>query len=205
MTMLEILVVTAIVVILVALVFGVGQIALESSRRAKCASGMRQAGLQIHDAALRNGFQLPLFYAVKPQGHGYKIFTQPPPKRSSDIGSFISPHLLLCPSDKNPQMIDTKDAAGNDVDLPTSYGFNFIPAMMGARTIDLDQSRTFLMFDGKYDNSAQQGIWNGDASDIARFNTDLGVPRHNKKFNVYFLDGRIERLSTLPASGVFAQ
>ncbi|GEM_PF-3477044 len=203
--MLEILVVIAIIVALLALVWGIGQTALEASRRAKCAHGLRQAGLQIHDAALRNNFQLPSFYSVKLQGSKYKIFTQPPPKRSSDVCEFVDPSLLLCPSDKNPSTMDTKDKNGNDLDVLSSYGFNFIPSLMQARTIDLDLSRTFLLFDGKYDNSLQSGHWEGDATDIARFNTDVGVTRHRKKMNVYFLDGHVESLKTLPSSGVFAQ
>jgi prepilin-type processing-associated H-X9-DG protein len=203
--MMEILVVIAVLLVLAALTTAAVNVVIESGRRARCAHGLRQAGFQIAEATARNGFQLPSFYSVRPQGNGYKIFTQPPPKRSSDIGAYVEAPLLRCPSDKKPTLIDTKDAAGNDADWAVSYGFNFIPSLLGARTIDLDASRTLLMFDGKYDQSAQQGLWNGDAGDINRFNTDLGVARHHKKMNVYFLDGHIEVLKSLPSSGVFAQ
>jgi prepilin-type N-terminal cleavage/methylation domain-containing protein/prepilin-type processing-associated H-X9-DG protein len=204
-TVLELLTAMAVIAILATLgvsVFGRG---LEQGRQVKCVNNLRQIGGNIVNYAKDDDdLELPIIYEVKLQGGGkYKLFAkfQHSP---SDILDFVDPSLLVCPSDKKPAPFQATDPSGKTITVPCSYGFNFVPAIAGVRFTTLDR-RTILVFDGQLSSNAQASHWFGDSRDVARFSSDLGSPRHGKKFGVYFADGHCEMLSALPASGILPQ
>lgn len=204
-TLIELLVVMAIIAILASLGFAVVGRGLERGRQVKCMNNLRQIGGNIVNSAKDDDdLELPMIYDLRQQGNGrYKLFAKFQ-RSPSDILDFVDPSLLVCPSDKKPGSIQATDSNGNTIAVPCSYGFNFLPAISGVRFTTLDR-RTILVFDGQLSSSAQSSLWYGDSRDVARFSTDLGSPRHDKKFNVYFADGHCEMLSALPASALLPQ
>ena len=201
-TLLEMLVVIGAIAVLAAVSLGIASSAVERGRQAKCMNNLRQIGTGMLNFSSEqdNDLQLPTCYELKVQGGGkWKLFAkfQHTP---SDLGRYVDATLLTCPTDKKPAPFLGTDAKNNSVTIPCSYGFNFLPGITGVRLTNLDP-QTFLVFDGQCTGSAQTSHWYGDERDVPRFMSDLGAPRHDKKFNVFFADGHCEPLSTLPAGG----
>jgi len=201
-TIVELLVVVGIIAILAAFVMSSLGSARESGRRAKCISNLRQVALSMTVYAEDNQGHLPaFFYTKQPAGSKYKIFTKPK-WAVSDIGNLNTTAVLVCPSDKNPAQMKVTDVNDNNLTVPCSYGFNFETDLLNEGIWNIKQSQVILLFDGTADN-AQQGTWDADTSDVAKFNSRLATRRHSGRMNVVFVDNHVELLANIPDNSLF--
>jgi prepilin-type N-terminal cleavage/methylation domain-containing protein/prepilin-type processing-associated H-X9-DG protein len=230
-TVIELLASIAIVAILATLTFTGVSNALDRSKRAQCLSNLRQVGLAMLLYSNDNDQQMPPYFYRSEKGHGngkhYKIFVKPK-WALANIGFLSDSRLLVCPSDKNPSLVNTTDPTGKSIKVPSSYGYNFQMFMQGFRTNELDASRTVVVFDGD-PVAAQQGVWWGDTTkgsaygffaapknddddeesldghtrDLKQFNKNIVTRRHAGQLVIFFLDGHCQYAPQLPPESLF--
>jgi len=216
-TLIELLVVVAIIAILAGLTLNTLGSARERGRRAKCLSNLRQIGLAMLLYADDHDEQLPpYFYSIFKQGVGggsgagqYKVFIKPK-WAITDIGGVIHPGVLVCPSDRDPQLITTKDENNNSISIAASYGYNFTMHAKRTQISQVEHTTTGLLFDGNPANlDDQKGvIWWGSkpgrklSEDVSQFELSLLNYRHSERFNLLFLDCHAEWLASIPEGAI---
>lgn len=167
-TLVELLMVIAILMAFMALLLPALNSAREHGRRARCLSNMHQLGIAMGMYADQNDGKLPPYlYATQKQvdnnGIPYYQVSIKTGWSIGDVGMLGHSDILLCPSDKNPSLINTTDAEGKSIIVPTSYSYNFELFMVGAGIQSVDSSKTVLIFDGKPE-LATSGIWGGQTA-----------------------------------------
>lgn len=231
-TLAELLVSIALIAALTALAATGLASALDRSKRAQCLSNLRQVGLAMLLYSNDNDQQMPPYFYRSEKGHGngkhYKIFVKPK-WALANIGFLSDSRLLVCPSDKNPSLINTTDPTGKSIKVPSSYGYNFQLFMQGFRANEMDSSRTVVVFDGN-PVAAQQGVWWGDTTkgsafvffaapqngddeddemldghtrDLKQFNKNIVTRRHAGQIVIFFLDGHCQYAPQLPPESLF--
>lgn len=166
-TLVELLMVVAILMLFMALLLPALKTAREHGRRAKCLSNLHQISIaMVMYADQNNGKLPPYFYTAQKSVNGsgdpsYQILIKAP-WTIWDVGMISNAKILLCPTDRNPTLINTTDPKGNPIVVPTSYGYNFEPFMQGTGILNVDFSQTVLIFDGKPDQIS--GDWSGNGS-----------------------------------------
>ncbi len=78
----------------------------------------------------------------------------------TDVGPLRNPNILLCPSDKDPAVINTTDKAGQPISFRSSYGYNFEMLLVGTHINHIASEKVALLFDGEPDQAAT-GLWLG--------------------------------------------
>ena len=124
------------------------------------------------------------------------------------VGPLYNPKVLVCPSDIKPLTINTTDAQGNAISIPTSYAFNYELYLTSTRISQVGLSQTLLAYDGDDTQNLETGVWYANVNpgkqykDIDRLNLNTVTRRHFKKFNAVFLDCHAEWLSNVAANSL---
>lgn len=122
-TLLELLVVVAIIAILASLLLGVFSRARETSRRASCFSNLRQIGvsmvLYVDSSGDRYPYPVITFGGVSNHGNGFKMFSWP----QYLFGSINNTELYYCPSDQTKEKRPKTPAERPDCNVSYQYRF----------------------------------------------------------------------------------
>ncbi len=130
-SLVELLVVVAIVGLLVALGYPVLVNARESAQQAICMSHLHQDAMSTQQFITAHQGHFPQFiYSFQPGGSHNLVILVQPPKASTNGFSQYDPRMLLCPKDRSPAMVEvrTDNQATTSkptlVPTPISYAFN---------------------------------------------------------------------------------
>lgn len=169
-TLVELLVTLTIVAVLLGMILPALSSAREMGRRATCLNNMRQLSLGMTMFADENNGQFPpyVYELTAVPGSSYPAFTVNFKSgwAMTDTGPIVNPAILLCPSDKNPAIINTTDAQGKTIQIKSSYGYNFEMLAAGVGIQHLDLERTALLFDGNPD-AVLGDPWAGNSGNTA--------------------------------------
>jgi len=201
-TLIELLVVIAIIAILASMLLPALSRAREASRRTSCLSNLKQIGTAaVSYIGDFNDYVMPPLVSGTSSGqpgHQYashywwpycygKYYLQGSVNPANLDSAGNGWRVFRCPSDKNP---------GN---LRLSYcaGFTFVDkrdrSILKAGLVK-HPSRTYLIFDAKYEDSAKFSTTNtivaaSTGECITQVTTDIG-PVHTNSANILYLDGR---------------
>lgn len=213
-TLIELLVTIAIIGILAAILLPALSSAREYGRRAYCLNNLRQISLAVTQYSDDNNGIMPPFFGgtINTNGGGngihLKVLMKGKWAVSTCIGPLYSTKVLLCPSDRNPQTLNTTDANNNPISVPSSYGFNYELYLTATKTTTVNLSQTLLAYDGLDADNLQTGVWYANINpsrtykDIDRINLTTVKRRHFKKFNAVFLDGHAEWISNVSSNSL---
>ena len=205
-TLIEVLVVVAIIGVLAALLLPSLSAAREYGRRAYCLNNLHQLSISANMYADNNdGIYPPMGYDVLDQGIGggggagqYKITISYSPVSLEAVK--ISPGVLRCLTDLTPSQV-TGITAGTKI--PSSYLYNFGLCLLGIHNASIETTRTFMFCDGDTKNGQLGGGWwldnpSGKGKDLTTINKKWMIRRHTGKANVVFCDGHCDWLRDLP-------
>jgi prepilin-type N-terminal cleavage/methylation domain-containing protein/prepilin-type processing-associated H-X9-DG protein len=212
-TLIELVVVIAIIGVLAAMIMPSFARARESARRAQCLSNLHQIGMAVAQYSVDNKGAMPPFFGgtVVPSGGGngthYKVHTNGKWSINTCVGPLGDPKILRCPSDTNPPTINTTDLNGNPISVETSYGYNYDLYITQTSVDGVNLSRIILCYDGNDATNLQTGVWYGNNPsraylDFARLNQEAIIRRHSSRFNAVFLDGHCEWLSNITSNSL---
>lgn len=206
-TIIELLVVVAIIGTIAALLAPSLAGAREKGRRIKCVSNLRQVSLAALSYADDNNGYLPSFFSgtIDIQGgNKFKFHTQGRWALNSNFGPLNNVNLLVCPTDNKPNAVPgLLDANGNPTTVYTSLQFNYELYLTQTRMQTVPSSQIVLAFDGNALYNLQQGHWYGNLdpgqkkSDVNRMNSGVASGRHTGKFNAVYLDQHVEWQNSL--------
>jgi prepilin-type N-terminal cleavage/methylation domain-containing protein/prepilin-type processing-associated H-X9-DG protein len=168
-TLIELMVVVAVIAILAALLLGSVQGAIQSANAAKCSGNLRNIGAALIQYATDNNNCLPQrYYAAQDSGYAAIILPY--------VGN--NPAVFICPSLADP-----------DWPEQPAYGMNWYYDNANILTVQ-NMSQTILATDtsgpeGRGSNRADQN--SGDPGELAS-------TRHRGEANYLFFDGHVERL-----------
>jgi prepilin-type N-terminal cleavage/methylation domain-containing protein/prepilin-type processing-associated H-X9-DG protein len=186
-TLVELLIVIAIIAILAAVLLAVFPQGLEMARRASCVSGVKQitaaASMYAHDHDRR--FIPAITRGAPGDDRGYTWCTIIQPYLDSE-------QILICPNDSDPR------ATEDFVCLPHSYGLNYRhtfntafgwnPGSLTAKLTNVDQhSKRILVFE--LDSEARDPGMSYRRHRLSRVD-----PRHGDRAVFGFIDGHAEAL-----------
>ena len=180
-TLLEILVVVAIIGILAAILFPAFARARENARRASCQSNLKQLGLGFQQYIQDYDGYLPAFAWADTAPYGVD--------RTWDLSIFPytkSMSLIQCPSDSESKRVDSPQLGYN---LYRSYA---VASFSLRETVYQRQSETVLLTEVKNSPTGWNLTW-GDSTYV----DCLGLPvvwRHNETANFLYLDGHVKAL-----------
>lgn len=206
LTLVEMLVVIAIVCVLGSLLLGGLARSMESARLAICAQQLKQLGGLTHVYATDHDGELPDFYYTK-NAHQFKggfVLLIEPEMAAMPGWAKYDPANLTCPSDVNPKLHHVRMDDDSVKDIPVSYGVNIGVDLndISWRQIPAPSSCPFF-YDGVMNNKGD-GKFQGRFWTTETFTGDTMRWRHQVSdgySNLLFADWHVEgydRLDTLP-------
>jgi prepilin-type processing-associated H-X9-DG protein/prepilin-type N-terminal cleavage/methylation domain-containing protein len=191
LTLVELIVVIAVVGILAALLLPTAAGARSRSRRMQCAHNLKSLGesLAVFSAEAAGTFP-DVYYQFSGSGGTYDVTL-----RNSAADSFfryVDPDALLCPydNDTDPFNVTVKDGKGNDAQVRTSYAYNIALPTMYRNISRVSRTANIVSFyDG--DASTVVGTWQpapGWSGPTVRARHSNGLA------NYLFVDGHVEEL-----------
>lgn len=203
-TLLELLIVIAIVAVLSTLLFAGFSTLIEKSHTVSCLSNQRQLGVLLHQYAGDNGNRFPYFASSTQRNWSrdltvYSAGSDNPPKVLMHNGySYPALPILFCPAHKSPKilrgMVTATDYAVNT--WAFWDGSNTTPRQAPMLSSFASQSRTLLLIDGadppKGNNSASSTVPNIETLGMG---APYVGPVHQGRANLLFLDGHAETRS----------
>ena len=200
-TLVEVLIVAAIISVVAALLFPVGQRAMESSRRVKCASNLREIGnaIRLHLADHNNLY--PAANAAKDSAVAnslgwYGLWYIPTAPANGGLIPYVGSQaamdkLIVCP--ENIYVTDTRPSIKSPIGFPYSANYNVLVASGAAKarnSLSIAQpSQMVLMAD------SATGATPGTAWGLGVNSTTSGWAalenRHAEKMNILWADGHV--------------
>jgi prepilin-type processing-associated H-X9-DG protein/prepilin-type N-terminal cleavage/methylation domain-containing protein len=184
-TLLELLLVFAIIAILAALLLPTLQQAQARARRVECLSQLKQIGLGIHMFAHEHDSRFP--WAVTTNAGGSSVLGLPADLRVLS-NELISPKLLACPADRE------RTAAAHFGELEIKHISYALIYRLGTdyncELIRTDMPDEPLVTDRNIDKVEGRWIWSGS-----------GI--HQGSGNILFVDGHVETVVAANLGGVF--
>lgn len=197
-TLVELMVVIAIIAILSALVVPGIKLILEAAKGVQCKNNLRQVGSATMAFVHHNEGRLPRMCA--PSGGGPYMYNYLSEFIDESTGSattaIVTARLLQCPSEVNHY------AGGPRGDYaPNSYYVTISPTALGkSLSMVKSSSSTFLMVDARVSGN---GYWNVHMDRIRQFgifpllsNNGPWPPRHGSGMQWMFFDLHVDRIST---------
>lgn len=156
-TLLELLIVVAVLVLLAAVLLPALSSARESARRIRCTSNLRQTqqSAQMFVTDNRGGFPSYIYRAVLANDGQWSLQINPE-WGLTNIGPSITTGVLACPSDRTPWQ--NKGTA-------LSYAYNFTMYLADITVWSISPTRTALFFDG-HPNAATAQLWWGQDGQV---------------------------------------
>ena len=190
-TLVEILVVLAIIGILAAILFPAFASVRASARAASCASNLKQIGFATLMYAQDNSGKLP--YPIN--GITYKG------PRCGWPDSFFrytrNAEVFICPDDPDDEensVYDPACTATPEAPVDKAGSYNFV-GRYDSLTRN-EPTRVILAVDGRGGDSAPSTSPGHTTILMQKLQGTLGDPRHNDGYNMVFGDGHVKRLST---------
>jgi len=188
-TLIEMLVVIAIIAILILLTATFVRRGVDSANRTRCASNLRQCGIYLFAHAVENRGNLPL---GNTSGDGY------PDKYSPEfikamLANDVDFSVWNCPAVKAPPLNSTENSVNH-----VRGTYQYFPHLLGAKSVSDLNSNTLLMqdliytFGGEWrSNHSKGGTLRRDAiSGNPSFSTYFGGTPEG--LNILFGDGRVQ-------------
>lgn len=194
-TVIELLVVVAIIAILAGIVVPVFSAVKQKVQQATCVNNMRQLFLAIEQYANDNNGLLPRSSNSSTSKDGSKdcsaevwfkavdryLTTLLLPDKREEIS--LQERLLLV---KQDPVFKTVALSNQDKTRTIKMNLNLVPSSECQRSIDTikDTTKTVLLFDGRINSSGVADNFDGSYGSVAQ--------RHSKAANILFVDGHVE-------------
>jgi prepilin-type processing-associated H-X9-DG protein/prepilin-type N-terminal cleavage/methylation domain-containing protein len=195
LTLIEGIVVLAVVTILAALLFPAAQHSRAMARQITCANNLKELGQAYTVCMTESNGQIPnAFYTFEEAEDGHDVTLVGAEASSANaLLRYTDPGVLACPNDNTPESISAFSASGDIVTAPLSYAYNVGLPVLFRNVSRVDQPvNTVMFYDGHPD--AISGKWNY-STNWAR---DTISYRHGGQANGVFVDGHVESYADLP-------
>jgi len=199
-TIVELLVVTSIIALLIAMLMPALGAAHSAAENVRCKSRLSQSGIITAAYAQDNDGELPEFIFSFDAGQSSNIVVLLVPKRAAVTGfDYYLEDITLCPGDVDPGNVRVLKPNGDIVPQKVSYGVNVDLVVRYVLYTDLTHpSQIAFMFDGFMtgpgsDPNHLQGRYDGSMEVVER----MFDPRHGNMANTVFLDGHVDSLAQL--------
>lgn len=196
-TLIELLVVVAVIAILMALLFPVGQRMLDGARSAECMTNQRSTGIMLTQYASENGNRYPHFGNGAGDSWTVKLAQYSPDggtvmKLANTSLKLPTDPAFFCPAHKNKVLRGGRTSTDFAVNI--SMFSDSAPEVVGKgrNVLSLEsQSKTLVLIDGADDSSEGASSVVYDANTLAQPWPYVGAV-HNGNSNLLFVDGHVE-------------
>lgn len=206
-TLVEVLVVFAIIVVLISLTLPGLRQSRESALGAACMTNLHQAGLMTESYGYDHGGGLPPFFYQysTTSGGSLVVFVEPRDLLESGLSAYQPEVVLACSADESPSLLSVEQIGSGALRTAAiSYSANIDPLVRGSR-LDLINRPTQVawLYDGSM-GGAGNGLTNiqGTYADTLAFANLAQDTRHLNAMNVLMMDGHVETNTQLTASQI---
>jgi prepilin-type processing-associated H-X9-DG protein/prepilin-type N-terminal cleavage/methylation domain-containing protein len=197
LTLVELVVVLAVVAILAGLLLPAAASARSRSRRMQCAHNLKGLGESLAMFSEESAGRFPdVYYRYSGAAGSYEVALRD--TESDRFFSRVDARSLLCPHDRAPATVLARDSRGRDANVKTSYAYNIsLPTLYRNLSRVHRTANVVTFYDG--DASAVVGAWNN----APNWSTATIRPRHGDSANYLFVDGHVEELPGIDESLAF--
>lgn len=200
-TIIELMVVLAVIGLLIALLMPQLARAKEIARMTQCLNNLHNNGIAIRQYGYDRKEAYPdFFYSFEPgNNQGNTVVILYKPKKAASTGwTYLDPSCMVCSDDEEPGAVHVLQNDGTIVDMPCSYDVN-VDFLVRDHLQDQtnNPSSLALMFDGDIGHGGKQGAYLGTED----FMVSAFLPRHISSNTASVTSGTGSKTITTIVSG----
>lgn len=198
LTLIEAVIVIAIVGIITAMLLPTLAASRSRSRRMQCAHNLKNLGEAMATFSVENSGTFPdAYYHFSGLAGTYDLTLR---DKADSFFKYVDTDALQCPFDSEPRNIVAKDIRGADITARTSYAYNVALPTMYRNLSRISRSASIVSF---YDGDATAVVDAGAWSNAPGWSTATISKRHHNSANFLFIDGHVEELPGIDESLAF--